>query len=86
MGIMSSLDRRLERAEQRAAYQMIAEVAARYDLTPEEVIEEARQFFALTEAEQDAKIQAMIDGAQAEGNQEEEEIFKNFRDSIQSYR
>ena len=65
---------------------MIAEVAATYDLTPEEVIDEARQFFALTEAEQDAKMQAMIDAAQAEGNQAELEIFKNFRDAIQSYR
>ncbi len=81
-----SLDRRLERAEQRAIYQLIAETAATYDLRPEELIDEARQFFALTEAEQDAKIQARIDAAQAEGNQAEVDIFNNFRDAIQSYR
>jgi hypothetical protein len=83
---MSDLDRRLARAERQVIYQNMVAAAAQYGLHPTEVIEEAQRFFALSEAEQDAEIQRDIEDAQAEGNQEEVEIFIHFHDSIQSYR
>jgi hypothetical protein len=81
-----SFDRRLKRLEQRYIRALVQETAAEFGLEADELLDECRHFFALTDAEQDAKLAASIAQAEAEGEAEHVRILTDGWQAIKSYR
>jgi hypothetical protein len=81
-----SLERRLERLERQYLQRVIGPIADEYGLDVEELIADARRFFALTDAQQDAEFERNIAQAEAEGDQEHVRILTEGWQALRSYR
>jgi hypothetical protein len=65
---------------------LIHPIAQEYGVEPDELIEEARRFLALSDAEQDGELAAHIEAAEAAGNAEDVRILTKGWAAIRSYR
>lgn len=65
---------------------LIHPIAQEYGVELDELIEEARRFLALSDAEQDGELAAHIEAAEAAGNAEDVRILTKGWAAIQSYR
>jgi hypothetical protein len=81
-----SLERRIQRLEQQHLRKLIQPIADEYGVELEELLEEDRRFFALSDAEQDAELADAIARAQAEGNEEHVRILTQGWAAVRSYR
>ena len=65
---MSATRTRLARLETRWLRAIVQPIAAEYGLDPDELLEDARQFLHMSDAEVDARLAAEIAQAAAEGD------------------
>jgi hypothetical protein len=81
-----SLDARLTRLEREYIRSIVQAEADAYGLDVDELVDECRRFLALTDAEQDAEMSALITQAEAEGDAEHIRILTEGWQAIKSYR
>jgi hypothetical protein len=81
-----SLDARLTRLEREYIRSIVQDTAVEYGLDVDELVDECRRFFALTDVEQDAELAALITQAKAEGDAEHIRILTEGWEAIKSYR
>jgi hypothetical protein len=77
---------RLTRLEAAYLRSIVAPIATEYGIDPDELIEEARQFLKMSDAEVDARLAAEIAKAEAEGNAEHVRMLTEGWDALKSYR
>ena len=77
---------RLSRPEAQMLEAVVSPIAAEFGVDPDELIDESRRFFALTEAEQEAELAASIAQATAEGDAELVRILTEGWQAVRSYR
>ena len=77
---------RLQRLEHQYVRRLIQPEADAYGVDVEELLDEARRFLALSDAEQDAELAARVADAQARGDDEEVRILTEGWAAIRSYR
>jgi hypothetical protein len=65
---------------------LVRPIALEYGVDPDELIEDARLFLALSDAEQDAELAASIAAAKAEGNEEHVRILTEGWAALRAYR
>lgn len=65
---------------------IIRPIAQEFGIDPKELIDEARQFFALTDAEQDREFERMIALAEVEGSEEDVRVMREGWAAIKEYR
>jgi hypothetical protein len=78
--------KRLERLEAQRLRAMVSPIAAEYGVDPDELIDETRRFFALTDAQQDAEFAAAIAQATARGDAEHVRLLTEGWQALKSYR
>ena len=83
---MSPLERRLKRLEAQRRWAEVQAVAAEWGIAAHELLDEARYFLALSDAEQDAELAASIADAKATGNEVHVRILMAGWAAIRSYR
>ena len=83
---MSNLDARLRRLEQRYIRSIVQDTAVEYGLDVDELVDDCRRFFALTDQQQDTQMAAEIAQAEAEGDAEHVRILTEGWEAIKSYR
>jgi hypothetical protein len=81
-----SVERRLERLEQQYIWQIVTDTAQEYGVPIDELLDETRRFFALTDDEQDAKLAASLAEAEARGDHEAVRILTHGWAAVRSYR
>jgi hypothetical protein len=77
---------RLARLERQMLHALVQPIAAEYGIDLDELIADARRFFALTDAAQDAQLAAELAQAEAEGNAEHVRILIEGWQALKSYR
>jgi hypothetical protein len=77
---------RLARLEAQYLRSIVAPIAAEYGIDPDELIEEARQFLTMSDAEVDAQLAAEIAEADARGDAEAVRILTDGWEALKSYR
>ncbi len=77
---------RLARLEAQYIRSVVEPIAAEYGLDLDELLEDIRRFFTLTDAEQDAQLAAEIAQAEAKGNAEHVRILTEGWQALRSYR
>ena len=83
---MSALDRRLRRLEAQRTWAVVQLTTAEYGIDAQALLDEVRHFFALTEAEQDAELEASIAQAETNGDTESVRILTEGWAAVRSYR
>jgi L-arabinose isomerase len=82
---MSQL-KRLQRLEHQYLGRLVQPEAEAYGVDVEELLDEARRFFALSDAEQDAEFADALAQAQARGDHEAVRILTHGWAAVRSYR
>ena len=83
---MNALERRLERLEAKRMLAVVQPIAAEYGIDAQELFGETQHFFALSDAEQDAELEASIAQAEANGDTGSVRILTEGWAAIRSYR
>jgi hypothetical protein len=81
-----SLERRIQRLERQYLRRLIQPIADEYGVAVDELLDEDRRFFALSDAEQDAELADAMARAQAEGDEEAVRILTEGWAAIRSSR
>ena len=81
-----SLEKRLERLEYAYLQRIVQPTADAFGVEVEELIEEGRRFFALSDSAQDAELAASLAEAVADGDDEHVRVLTKGWAAIRSYR
>jgi hypothetical protein len=80
------LERRLQRLARQYVCRAVDEIAQQYGVPAAELVDDVQRFFALPEAEQDAKLAEALAQAQARGDHEAVHLLTHGWATIRSYR
>jgi hypothetical protein len=81
-----SLGRRLERLERQYLQTQIQPIADEFGMDIEALIEECQRFFALSDAQQDEELKALLEDAHARGDEDTVRIVSEGWARLRSYR